>query len=101
MITLVVELCLRETGIFYLLWCYRGICYRGGINLDYSYKESLYLLYARLNDLEQRQRIAKIESDKILGIVILIDKVLETKIGLTESEVSYHKLSKYKMSGGS
>lgn len=69
--------------------------------MDYSYKESLYLLYARLNDLEQRQRIAKIESDKILGIVILIDKVLETKIGLTESEVSYHKLSKYKMSGGS
>ena len=62
---------------------------------DYSYSESLYLLYARVNDLEERQRIAPIETDKIRSIISLIDRTLETRIGLSADEVSRHKLGKY------
>lgn len=62
---------------------------------EYSYTESLYLLYARLNDLEERQRIVPIEGDKIREIVKLINRVLDLNTGLSSEEVSCHKLSKY------
>lgn len=62
---------------------------------DKSFLESLYLLHARLHDLEMRQRIAPIETDKIHSIVALVDKVLLSRTGLTAAEVLYHKLDKY------
>lgn len=65
------------------------------MTLKFSYEQTLYLLYARIHDLERRQRIAPIETDKIRAISTLIDKVLLSRIGISHEEASYHKLHKY------
>lgn len=61
-----------------------------------AHRVALYLLYARIVDLEARQRYAPYEADKLQPLYKLIDDVLATGRGLTEEEIAYHKLAKYK-----
>lgn len=61
----------------------------------YTYAKSLYLLYARIRDLEQRLAAAPHEIDKLKPLYKIVDRVLREKVGVTEDEFQILKLQKY------